>query len=119
MHGRPLQGQTGSCTQQLWVVSLLWLMYTMLCCRSVVPVRRGYWGNKIGKPHTVPTKTTGKCGSVTVRHLTLTISLPLLGATSELSLLSPAVYSATLMTSFEDACHLRLSRQVFQLKRSP
>ncbi len=33
---------------------------------SVVPVRRGYWGNKIGKPHTVPTKATGKCGSVTV-----------------------------------------------------
>ncbi|KAL1394622.1 hypothetical protein pipiens_011819, partial [Culex pipiens pipiens] len=23
---------------------------------SVVPVRRGYWGNKIGKPHTVPCK---------------------------------------------------------------
>lgn len=23
---------------------------------SVIPVRRGYWGNKIGKPHTVPTK---------------------------------------------------------------
>ncbi|EIE27050.1 ribosomal protein S2 component of cytosolic 80S ribosome and 40S small subunit [Coccomyxa subellipsoidea C-169] len=34
---------------------------------SVVPVRRGYWGNKIGKPHTVPTKVTGKCGSVSVR----------------------------------------------------
>ncbi|XP_058205835.1 small ribosomal subunit protein uS5x-like isoform X2 [Rhododendron vialii] len=34
---------------------------------SVVPVRRGYWGNKIGKPHTVPCKVTGKCGSVTVR----------------------------------------------------
>ncbi|CAI5932161.1 unnamed protein product [Closterium sp. NIES-64] len=34
---------------------------------SVIPVRRGYWGNKIGKPHTVPTKVTGKCGSVTVR----------------------------------------------------
>ncbi|KAL0793737.1 hypothetical protein Bca101_065114 [Brassica carinata] len=32
---------------------------------SVVPVRRGYWGNKIGKPHTVPCKVTGKCGSVT------------------------------------------------------
>lgn len=27
---------------------------------NVVPVRRGYWGNKIGKPHTVPTKITGK-----------------------------------------------------------
>merc|ERR1719193_391279 len=34
---------------------------------SVVPVRRGYWGNKIGKPHTVPCKVTGKCGSVLVR----------------------------------------------------
>eukprot|EP01018_Ginkgo_biloba_P032230 Gb_04609 [translate_table: standard] len=34
---------------------------------SVIPVRRGYWGNKIGKPHTVPSKVTGKCGSVLVR----------------------------------------------------
>jgi small subunit ribosomal protein S2e len=34
---------------------------------SVVPIRRGYWGNKIGNPHTVPCKVTGKCGSVTVR----------------------------------------------------
>ena len=34
---------------------------------SVVPLRRGYWCNKIGKPHTVPCKVTGKCGSVTVR----------------------------------------------------
>ncbi|GAA0139910.1 ribosomal protein [Lithospermum erythrorhizon] len=34
---------------------------------SLVPVRRGYWGNKIGEPHTVPCKVTGKCGSVTVR----------------------------------------------------
>ena len=23
---------------------------------SIVPVRRGFWGNKIGKPHTVPSK---------------------------------------------------------------
>jgi small subunit ribosomal protein S2e len=34
---------------------------------NLVPVRRGYWGNKIGKPHTVPTKVTGKCGSVRMR----------------------------------------------------
>lgn len=34
---------------------------------NVVPVRRGYWGNKMGEPHTVPCKVTGKCGSVTVR----------------------------------------------------
>jgi len=34
---------------------------------SVMPIRRGYWGNKIGLPHTVPNKVTGKCGSISVR----------------------------------------------------
>merc|ERR1712060_198834 len=34
---------------------------------SLIPVRRGYWGNKIGQPHTVPMKVTGKRGSVMVR----------------------------------------------------
>merc|ERR1712107_55678 len=34
---------------------------------SVVPVRKGYWGNKIGASHTIPSKVTGKCGSVSVR----------------------------------------------------
>jgi len=34
---------------------------------TLVPVRRGYWGNMIDLPHTVPMKVTGKCGSVTVR----------------------------------------------------
>lgn len=34
---------------------------------TLVPVRRGYWGSTFGKPHTVPCKLTGKCGSVRVR----------------------------------------------------
>lgn len=34
---------------------------------NIIPVRRGYWGSLIGKPHTVSGKVTGKCGSVTVR----------------------------------------------------
>jgi small subunit ribosomal protein S2e len=34
---------------------------------SLVPVRRGYWGNRFGEPHTVPCKVTGKCGSVRFR----------------------------------------------------
>lgn len=34
---------------------------------SLVPVRRGYWGGKIGQPHTVPIKLTGQCGSVRIR----------------------------------------------------
>merc|ERR1711880_14075 len=34
---------------------------------SLIPIRRGYWGSKMGAPHTVPCKVTGKCGSVRVR----------------------------------------------------
>merc|ERR1719335_2070396 len=34
---------------------------------SLIPVRRGYWGGKIGLPHTVPIKLTGQCGSVRIR----------------------------------------------------
>jgi small subunit ribosomal protein S2e len=34
---------------------------------NLLPVRRGYWGNKIGKVHTVAQKTTGKGGSVRVK----------------------------------------------------
>jgi len=33
----------------------------------LIPVRRGYWGARLGQPHTVPMKVTGKCGSVSVR----------------------------------------------------
>ncbi|CAE6427279.1 hypothetical protein ACGC1H_006915 [Rhizoctonia solani] len=34
---------------------------------SVVPVRRGYWGAALGDPHTVPSKVSGKVGSVMCR----------------------------------------------------
>lgn len=34
---------------------------------ALIPVRRGYWGGRLGLPHTVPMKVTGKCGSVSVR----------------------------------------------------
>lgn len=34
---------------------------------SIVPIRMGFWGAKIGEPHTVPCKVTGKCGSVRMR----------------------------------------------------
>jgi small subunit ribosomal protein S2e len=33
----------------------------------LIPIRRGYWGTKLGQPHTVPMKVHGKCGSVSVR----------------------------------------------------
>lgn len=34
---------------------------------SIVPVRLDHWGSTISNPHTVPTKVTGKCGSVQTR----------------------------------------------------
>lgn len=34
---------------------------------NIVPIRRGYWGDNSGRPHTVPMKVTGKCGSVRSR----------------------------------------------------
>jgi len=34
---------------------------------ALVPIRRGYWGGKIGMPHTVPVKLSGQCGSVRIR----------------------------------------------------
>ena len=34
---------------------------------AIIPVRRGFWGNKIGQPHTVPNTVTGKCGSIRMR----------------------------------------------------
>ncbi|MCL4115875.1 UNVERIFIED_CONTAM: hypothetical protein GTU68_041079 [Idotea baltica] len=34
---------------------------------NLVPIKKSYWGNKIGSTHTVPCKVTGKSGSVKVR----------------------------------------------------
>eukprot|EP00767_Chilomastix_cuspidata_P004455 gnl/Chilomastix_cuspidata/46.p1 GENE.gnl/Chilomastix_cuspidata/46~~gnl/Chilomastix_cuspidata/46.p1 ORF type:complete len:268 (+),score=96.64 gnl/Chilomastix_cuspidata/46:70-804(+) len=34
---------------------------------NLIPVRQGYWGSTEGRPHTVPCKLSGKCGSVRVR----------------------------------------------------
>jgi small subunit ribosomal protein S2e len=40
----------------------------IICAKlQLVPVRRGFWGNKIGSVHTVPCKVTGKCASVRVK----------------------------------------------------
>lgn len=34
---------------------------------SLIPVRRGYWGNALGEPHTVPVTVSGKVASVMCR----------------------------------------------------
>jgi small subunit ribosomal protein S2e len=55
---------------------------------SFIPVRRGYWGNKIGLPHTVPMKVTGKCGSVRVRLIPAPRGTGIVGAPTSKKIIS-------------------------------
>ncbi len=57
---------------------------------SVVPVRRGYWGGRVGNPHTVPVKVTGKCGSVRVRLIPAPRGTGLVAAPASKKMLSLA-----------------------------
>ncbi|KAE9551106.1 hypothetical protein FO519_005684 [Halicephalobus sp. NKZ332] len=57
---------------------------------AIIPVRRGYWGNKIGKPHTVPCKVTGKCASVWVRLIPAPRGTGIVGAPVPKKLLAMA-----------------------------
>lgn len=54
---------------------------------SLVPVRRGYWGNKIGNVHTVPVKVHGQCGSVRVRLIPAPRGTGIVGAPTSKKLL--------------------------------
>lgn len=54
---------------------------------SLIPVRRGYWGNKIGNVHTVPVKVTGKCGSVRMRLIPAPRGTGIVGAPTSKKLL--------------------------------
>lgn len=44
---------------------------------SIIPVRRGYWGNKIGKPHTVPCKVSYHSISLLYHFLLFFLSVSL------------------------------------------
>ena len=55
---------------------------------SLIPVRRGYWGNKIGNVHTVPIKITGRCGSVRVRLIPAPRGTGIVGAPTSKKLLT-------------------------------
>ncbi|KAL6085310.1 hypothetical protein STEG23_020289 [Scotinomys teguina] len=63
---------------------------------SIVPVWRGYWGNKTGKPHTVPCKVTGRCGSALVR---------LIPAPRGIGIVSAPVPKKLLMMAGTDDCY--------------
>jgi small subunit ribosomal protein S2e len=62
----------------------------ILAKTSLVPIRRGYWGGRVGAPHTVPCKVTGKCGSVRVRLIPAPRGTGLVAAPCTKKLLSMA-----------------------------
>jgi small subunit ribosomal protein S2e len=47
---------------------------------NIIPVRRGFWGSKLGDVHTVPCKMTGKSGSVKVRLVPASKGVGIVGA---------------------------------------
>jgi len=57
---------------------------------AIIPVRRGFWGSKLEKPHTVPCKVTGKCASVLVRLIPAPRGTGIVGAPIPKKLLAMA-----------------------------
>lgn len=57
---------------------------------NIIPVRMGYWGNNIAQPHTVPTKITGKEGSVRIRLVPAPRGTGLVGAVASKKVLEIA-----------------------------
>lgn len=55
---------------------------------SLIPVRLGYWGSKLGQPHTICSKLTGKCGSVRMRLIPAPRGTGLVAATAPKKLLT-------------------------------
>jgi len=47
---------------------------------NLIPIRKGYWGNRIKAPHTIPCKITGKNGSVSVRLIPAARGTGIVGA---------------------------------------
>lgn len=66
---------------------------------NLIPVRRGYWGDKLGTPHTFATKITGKCGSVRLRLIPAPKGTGVVGAPPTKKLLSFAGVDDTYSSS--------------------
>lgn len=86
---------------------------------TLIPIRRGYWGGKIGDPHTVPCKVTGKCGSVRMRLIPAPRGSGIVAAAAVKKLMtmggledvfSNSVGSTRTMGNFLKACYAALAK---------
>ena len=75
---------------------------------SVVPVRRGYWGAKLGEPHTVPSKVEGKCASVYVKLIPACVYLLFSHYFLAYTFLQPSWYRYRRCPSFQ--AHVAIGR---------
>lgn len=71
---------------------------------SVVPVRRGYWGAKLGEPHTVPSKVEGKCASVYVKLIPACVHFSLALLSRSLPFCTALVVPVSLLPQLPSAC---------------
>jgi small subunit ribosomal protein S2e len=66
---------------------------------SIIPACKGFWGGKIGQPHTVPMKVTGKCGSIRLRCVPAPKGAGIIAAQIPKKLLTIAGYEDVFTTS--------------------
>jgi len=66
---------------------------------SIIPAHKGFWGEKIGKSHTVPMKVTGKCGSIRLRCVPAPKGTGIVAAKIPKKLLTLAGYQDVFTTS--------------------
>jgi len=95
---------------------------------SVIPVRRGYWGAALGEPHTVPSKVSGKVGSVMCRLIPAPRGTGIVAAPASKRLLQLAgvedVYtqskgSTATMGNFLKATFVAVCALLFEFRMSP
>ncbi|ABW98095.1 rps2 (nucleomorph) [Hemiselmis andersenii] len=66
---------------------------------TIIPSLKGFWGEKIGKSHTVPMKVTGKCGSIRLRCVPAPKGTGIVAAKIPKKLLTLAGYEDVFTTS--------------------
>mmetsp|Transcript_28696 Transcript_28696/g.44963 ORF Transcript_28696/g.44963 Transcript_28696/m.44963 type:complete len:222 (-) Transcript_28696:2547-3212(-) len=66
---------------------------------SIIPAKRGFWGEREGIEHTFPMKVTGKCGSIRVRCIPAPRGTGLVAAIIPKKILNMAGYSDAFTSS--------------------
>lgn len=83
---------------------------------NLIPIRLGYWGSKVGAPHTVPCKVAGKCGSVRFRMIPAPRGTGLVASKVPKKVLTLAGVQDVYTSSF--GCTRTVGNYVFAIKQA-